>query len=146
MSTLEARYRRLLRWYPAHHRHAHEDEMLGVLLADAGPGQERPHPRDTFDLVRGGLWIRLRHLPEEFRRPEWRDAAGIVSLILSLLMLGLSIRYLLKAADNTVALVGTAPFQRLPLLAFGNSKLDLFATAPYWIALGTGSGLALAGL
>lgn len=42
MSPLEGRYRRLLRWYPADHRAAHEDEMIGVLLDDAEPGRERP--------------------------------------------------------------------------------------------------------
>jgi hypothetical protein len=35
---LEARYRRLLRWYPPSYRGRHEDEILGVLMAAARPG------------------------------------------------------------------------------------------------------------
>jgi hypothetical protein len=63
MRTLEDRYRRLLRWYPADHRRVHEDEMLGVLLSAAAPGQTRPATRDALDLARGGLGVRLRRAP-----------------------------------------------------------------------------------
>lgn len=64
---LERRYRRLLRWLPADYRAAREDEMLGVLLLAARPGQRRPNPADAADLLLGvagvwqrRLWIRLR--------------------------------------------------------------------------------------
>ncbi|MFC6883072.1 MULTISPECIES: hypothetical protein [Actinomadura] len=73
MSTLEHRYRRLLRWYPADHRDRHEDEMLGVLLATAGPDRERPTARESADLIAGGLTVRLRRLPRALRGPEWRE-------------------------------------------------------------------------
>jgi hypothetical protein len=76
---LERRYRRILRLYPAAHRVAHEDEMLGVLLDAAKPGQRRPGIHDTWDLLRGALAIRLRRLPHTIRT-DWSDALAIVSL------------------------------------------------------------------
>jgi hypothetical protein len=41
-AALERRYRRLLRCYPPGHREVHREEMLGVLLATARPGQRAP--------------------------------------------------------------------------------------------------------
>ena len=38
---LERQYRRLLAAYPAEHRREHGEEMIGVLLAAARPGQVR---------------------------------------------------------------------------------------------------------
>jgi hypothetical protein len=40
-AELERRYRLLLRCYPPSHRAAHREEMLGVLLATARPGQRQ---------------------------------------------------------------------------------------------------------
>jgi hypothetical protein len=64
---LELAYRRLLRWLPADYRAEREDEMLGVLLLAARPGQRRPDPADAADLLLGvavvwrrRLWARLR--------------------------------------------------------------------------------------
>src|ERR1700704_825709 len=97
MTAIEHRYRRLLRWYPRDHRRDHEDEMLGVLLAGTEPGQSRPSPRDAFDLIHGGLWIRLRRAPRSFAHAQWREAVTLVSLIAPLLMLAAGIRYVLNA-------------------------------------------------
>jgi hypothetical protein len=41
-AALERRYRRLPRCYPPGHRQVHREEMLGVLLATARPGQRAP--------------------------------------------------------------------------------------------------------
>ena len=41
-AALERRYLRLLRCYPPSHRAFHREEMLGVLLAAARPGQRTP--------------------------------------------------------------------------------------------------------
>ncbi|WP_327588621.1 hypothetical protein OHA25_17455 [Nonomuraea sp. NBC_00507] len=72
MTALERRYRRLLTWYPKDHRARHEEEMLAVLLAASAPGQSRPSGRDAFDLVRGGLAIRLRRVAPPGSRRHWR--------------------------------------------------------------------------
>lgn len=84
MSALEARYRRLLAIYPRDHRAVHEEEMLGVLLAGAKPGQRRPGIRDAADLLRGALLIWFRRIPS--MRRDWSDALAIVSVLASVLM------------------------------------------------------------
>jgi hypothetical protein len=59
-AELEQRYRRLLRLYPVEFRSRRADEMLGVLMASAGKGQNRPDRSDVRDIVRGSLVMRLR--------------------------------------------------------------------------------------
>ncbi len=57
---LERRYRRLLACYPRAFRDEHEQEILSVLMAGAGDGQQRPRPAEAADLIRSAIWIRLR--------------------------------------------------------------------------------------
>ena len=57
---LEQAYRRLLAWYPREFRRENEPEILAVLLADAPQGQRRPGLAQSADLIRCGLWMRLR--------------------------------------------------------------------------------------
>jgi hypothetical protein len=83
MSTLETRLRRWLRLYPSDQR----EEMLGVLLATAGPGRERPSPRDAADLVGGAVRVRLRREIRSLGGPVWRDAFAVLSLMTTLLLL-----------------------------------------------------------
>jgi hypothetical protein len=59
-AELERRYRRLLRLYPREFRARRTDEMIGVLMASAADGQERPDVGDVGDIVRGSLLARLR--------------------------------------------------------------------------------------
>lgn len=60
MSTLERRYRHLLRAYPPDYRHDRGDEIVGTYLDLADPRRRWPSPADAADLVRGGLRQRLR--------------------------------------------------------------------------------------
>jgi hypothetical protein len=85
--TIERRYRRLLGWYPAGHRRAHEDEMLGVLLSAAREGQRWPRPGEAANLIWGALEIRLRPAPAGARLASWRDALAVFSLAVPLVML-----------------------------------------------------------
>ena len=57
---LERAYRRLLGWYPRDFRHDNEQEILAVLMAEAPPGQRRPGLAESADLIRSGLWMRMR--------------------------------------------------------------------------------------
>lgn len=59
-AELERRYRRLLRLYPREFRARHTDEMIGVLMASAADGQDRPARGDVGDIVRSSLLARLR--------------------------------------------------------------------------------------
>jgi hypothetical protein len=62
-TELERRYRRLLAWYPRAFREEHEQEILAVLMACAPKGQRRPALLESADLIRSGLWMRLRPRP-----------------------------------------------------------------------------------
>jgi len=84
---LEARYRRLLRWYPEVHRAVHRDEMLGVLMAAAEPGRDRPGLAESADLLIGAARIRLRPGRALSDRSGWRDTLAVYSLAGPLLML-----------------------------------------------------------
>jgi hypothetical protein len=108
-SKLEIRYRRLLRCYPIEHRCDHEDEMIGVLLAEARPRQSWPDPRVSFDLLRGALLIRLRHVSGAFSAQRWRDAFALMSFIAPVMLLALSLRYLVHAVDFVVILSTAGP-------------------------------------
>jgi hypothetical protein len=57
---LERAYRRLLAAYPRDFREENEQEILAVLMAGAPPGQRRPGLAESADLIRSGLWLRLR--------------------------------------------------------------------------------------
>jgi hypothetical protein len=85
--TTERRYRLLLGWYPAGHRRAHEDEMLGVLMSAAREGQQWPRPGEAANLICGALKIRLRPAPPGGRLTSWRDALAVFSLAVPLIML-----------------------------------------------------------
>jgi hypothetical protein len=57
---LERAYRRLLAWYPWEFRRENEQELLAVLMAGAPDDQHRPGLAESADLIRSGLWMRLR--------------------------------------------------------------------------------------
>lgn len=84
-SVLERRYRRLLAWYPAGYRSTYGDEMLGVLMAAARAGRERPGMAETLNLVGSGLRARLRAIGTG-TDPAWRDALAIYSLAAPVLL------------------------------------------------------------
>jgi hypothetical protein len=59
-TNLERGYRRLLAWYPRAFRRENGPEILAVLMACARDGQRRPGLAESADLIRSGLWMRLR--------------------------------------------------------------------------------------
>jgi len=81
-AALERRYRRLLAWYPHRFRRQQEEEMLAVLMAGAAKGQRRPGLRETADVLRSALGMRLSRalrLGRENRR--WTDALALFSVL-----------------------------------------------------------------
>ena len=54
-SPLERRYRRWLALYPRSFRAEHEEEMVAMLMQQAGPDQRRPKPADSANLAIHGL-------------------------------------------------------------------------------------------
>ncbi|BEL11555.1 hypothetical protein Q0Z83_097460 [Actinoplanes sichuanensis] len=94
MSSLEIRYRRLMRIYPAGHRAAYEEEMIGVLMSGAEPGRRFPSPADAIDLVRAGLTARFGRAVHLQRGTGWRDAAAVTALLGAMLLAGTAINRL----------------------------------------------------
>jgi hypothetical protein len=93
---LERAYRRLLGWYPREFRRENEQEILAVLMAGAPDGQRRPGLAESADLIRSGLWLRLRpSVPRSARtvraavRVMYAGAAvSTVNLIIFLALVG----------------------------------------------------------
>jgi hypothetical protein len=88
VSPLERHYRRLLRAYPPAHRSVYADEMLGVLMDSATPGQRRPSARDTVQLLAHGVRARMLR-PSRVRGgpgPQWSVAATVLAFVAALLM------------------------------------------------------------
>jgi hypothetical protein len=77
----EHHYRRLLLAYPAQHRAAHGEEMLGVLMDTATP-RSRPKLADAADLVRGGLIVRARRADAA----GWGDALAVLGVVTAMLV------------------------------------------------------------
>ena len=84
---LEGSYRRLLRWYPSSYRNRHEEEILGVLMDAAQPGQRRPGARESVDLLWSALKIRIRMTLRGADSQAWQAALTLVGVLLPLLML-----------------------------------------------------------
>jgi hypothetical protein len=122
---LEDRYRRLLALYPAEHRSAHEQEMLGVLMAGAHARQRRPGLAEYADLIWGALQIRLRPGRGGPAGPCWRDALAAVSVVLPLLFL------LYFGAHGLLALASPIPDHAL-FAAFIRSDVE---TLGLWLIL-----------
>ena len=123
---LERRYRRLLRCYPPSHREFHREEMLGVLLATARPGQRTPGLRGTVNLAACGLAIRVRRIPGWLAADAGQDALAVVSLIAPAVVV---ILIALAPGGMNVTAAARVPFWTFP--PFPPSSLVVTA----WLAL-----------
>jgi hypothetical protein len=130
-APLELQYRRLLAVYPAAHRRAYEEEMVGVLMAGAEPGQRRPTLGEAADLLWSGFVARLGREAQDLRTAVWRDAAAVAALISVAMLAGVAVRrlvsgvqYLRESGD--------------PMRAFGvdgGLLIDVAARSVAWLAL-----------
>jgi hypothetical protein len=100
--SLERNYRWLLACYPARHRQAHGEEMLGVLLSAARDGQRRPSPREAANLVWGALLIWLRPSRGETVDAGWRDSLAVFSLAAPVIVMCVAVGALLASAQSPV--------------------------------------------
>ncbi|MEQ4722929.1 hypothetical protein [Nonomuraea sp. B19D2] len=112
MSPLEARYRRLLATYPRDHRARHEEEMIGVLLAGARPGQTRPHLADAADLLWGALRVHGRRAFGPVSAPAWRAGLALAVALWPFLMLTGALATGLLQAAEAVGNAGAAAMER----------------------------------
>lgn len=90
---LERRYRSLLRWYPAGHRDRYEDEMVGMMLAGARPGQRWPGPGEAANVLLFAVRTRLlgRAAPG-LRDTRWSDSVAVAGVLLSMLVFAYRLR------------------------------------------------------
>jgi hypothetical protein len=144
---LERAYRRLLGWYPREFRRENEQEILAVLMAGAPDGQRRPGLAQSADLIRSGVWLRLRPgVPRSARtvraavRVMYAGAAvSTVNLIIFLALIGdVEIYHAILGYHLTAAQVS----QLLnPLAITVPIVLDLVPVALWlWMARETGRG------
>ena len=133
-AVLERRYLRLLRCYPPSHRAFHREEMLGVLLDTARPGQRTPGLRQTVNLAACGLAIRVRRIPGWLAADAGQDALAVVSLITPAVVV---ILLVLQQAAMSAATSARVPFwvpvwQMFPgPPSFGESVVVMIA----WLAV-----------
>jgi hypothetical protein len=107
--ALERRYRRLLAWYPAEHRRVHGEEMIGVLLASAGSGKRRPGFADTWDLVTGGLTIRLKPRRYDGVDAGWRDTLAVASVAIPAMLAIVYAAIFSWTAYNQISIAASVP-------------------------------------
>src|SRR6202167_468645 len=125
-AALERRYLRLLRCYPPSHRAFHREEMLGVLLATARPGQRTPGLRQTVSLPACGLAIRVRRIPGWLAADAGQDALAVVSLIAPAVVF---IVFALEQGAMSAPAGARVRFWTLP--SFGESVVVMIA----WLAV-----------
>ncbi|MEV2267645.1 hypothetical protein [Nonomuraea africana] len=90
MTTLERRYRWLLKAYPYGYRADYGDELLDVLLDSAKPGQALPPLREAVPLVVGGIRTRIITAAQG---PAWVDGLHLGIVALTVLNLAVLLPY-----------------------------------------------------
>ena len=133
-AALERRYRRLLRCYPPSHRAFHREEMLGVLLDTARPGQRTPGLGQAVNLAACGLAIRVRRIPGWLAADAGQDALAVVSLITPAVVVIFLVlqQAAMNAATSARVPVWVPPWQMfLVLPSFGQSVVVMIA----WLAV-----------
>ena len=132
-AVLERRYLRLLRCYPPSHREFHREEMLGVLLAAARPGQRTPGLGQTVNLAACGLAIRVRRIPGWLAADAGQDALAVVSLIAPAVVF---ILLALEWAAMNAAASARAPFWTLlPVLPSPQTSEESVVVMIAWLAV-----------
>jgi threonine/homoserine/homoserine lactone efflux protein len=99
--TLEEKYRRLSRLFPAGWRERNEEELIGTLLDAAEPGRDSVPVADAVDLVRSAIVLRARAL-----RPGRARVVGAGLALLAAAAVALAIR--LWTSDISVAFLLTS--------------------------------------
>jgi hypothetical protein len=134
----ERRYRRLLKWYPAEFRRENGEELVAVLMEFEGAGQRQP----SMDLIKSGLWLRLRPRVPRTVVPAVRAAvvlmyAGALISALGFIATVPSLRYF--ADTNHLSLLGHR--QSLPITIVAGLLLGLILTGAWmWMARAVGEG------
>ncbi len=134
--SLERWYRWLLAAYPRDHRDVYEEEMVGVLLDGAAPGQTRPTRAEVADLLLGAGRYRLRRTGTALTDPVWRLAGAVTGVLAVMVLVAVHLNHLAGALTERLTLGttvidvrGFASFQAPP---FGTSD---WVPAVAWTAV-----------
>ncbi|XVQ87814.1 hypothetical protein ACQP2K_10455 [Microbispora siamensis] len=136
MSPLEARYRCLLACYPRDHLARHGEEMIGVLLAGARPGQTRPHLAEVADLLWGALRVHARRAFGPVSASAWRDGLALAAALWPFLMLvDVLVTELLRVGESLYA-VGIALLEQPAWIPFMAQDVVVAALPVLAVSLG----------
>ena len=143
-ADLERGYRRLLAWYPPEYRRENGPEILAVLMAGARDGQRRPGLAESADLIRSGVWMRLRpSVPRSARtvraavRLMYAGAAvSAVELIIGLALIIVDIQVAARGQFLGHSLAAHKPLAITVWIVFGLAVIALWL----WMARANGQG------
>lgn len=100
--ALERRYRLLLGAFPAGHRRQYHEEMLGVLLDRAAPGQRRPTLTEATDLLTAAAQVRIRAVWAAVTDDRWCGSGAVIGTIAAVLLAGLGLQSVAYGAGWTL--------------------------------------------
>ena len=143
-ADLERGYRRLLAWYPPEFRRENGPEILAVLMAGARDGQRRPGLAESADLIRSGVWMRLRpSVPRSagtvraaVRLMYAGAAVSAAGLIIGLTLIVVDIRVAVSGQFLGRSLAAQKPFVITVSIVFGLAVIALWL----WMARANGQG------
>ena len=143
-ADLERGYRRLLAWYPPEFRRENGPEILAVLMAGARDGQRRPGLAESADLIRSGVWMRLRpSVPRSagtvraaVRLMYAGAAVSAAGLIIGLTLIVVDIQVAVSGQFLGRSLAAQKPFVITVSMAFGLAVVSLWL----WMARANGQG------
>lgn len=137
MTSLERRYRWLLRAYPAGYRSDYGEELLDVLMDTAEPDRALPPVREAVALVSNGVRTRIT---EAAQGPAWADGLHLAVTAFSLFNLAVLIPYastvplwLAVSAVSFVLILRGWVLPALPLVALTGVKVAAITTAHAWL-------------
>ena len=139
MTALERGYRRILACYPRSFLRENADEVLAVLLDTAAEGQTRVGPAEAWDLVRGGVRMRLwpaAPRPRAVRAAVMLMLAGAATELATLIIVAVSFRAVRAAAAQYPASVDAVLAHQVGVMAGAPLAIALWL----WMAWANGKG------
>jgi hypothetical protein len=139
MTTLERGYRRILACYPRSFRTESQNEVLAVLLDTAAEGQARVGLAEAWDLVRGGLRMRLwpaAPRPRSARAAVTLMLAGAAAELAALITVAVTFGAVRTAAARYPATVDAVLLHQVGVLAGAPLAIGLWL----WLAWANGKG------
>jgi hypothetical protein len=139
MTALERGYRRILACYPRSFLRENADEMLAVLLDTAAEGQTRVGLAEAWDLIRGGVRMRLwpaAPRPRAVRAAVTLMLAGAAAELAALITVAVSFGAVRAAAARYPATADAMLAHQVAVLAGAPLAIGLWL----WLAWANGKG------